>query len=322
MPTGVSILKFDQDAPGSKSQPFQGPLTSNLISPSGFIYEHLVTLSDVDQFKHTSFANYVRLMFVAADTLFLTYLGPEYAAARKMRLKFSKLHFKRQTVVGDVISIRVYDGAAQGSEIPLHFDFVLAGSNEAVATGFQLYEVVSPETEKPLSMTADMTSMIEAIKDPNFSDKEDVEPLEENDWRPNCEVYLYNAVKPFFKHTDYYGHVHPFNYAEWTSFVRESFFSEKCDDFRRIIASEIAMMTSKITVAMLSGSAFADPIQARLTVTRIKKVSFDVVIRYWNDRTKSFVAYTKHTLVFVDPKTGAFNPIPASIRESIAPFAH
>lgn len=289
---------------------------------SGFIHRYLVTLSDIDQFKHMSFANYVRLLFVSSDSLFLKHLGPGYPSTHRMNLICSKLQFKRQTVAGDQIDIRIYDGAANGSNLPLYFEFFLGDPKEVVAEGFQMYQIVDPSTKRLLEPSADILKMIDAIRDVSHDQKEAVELLSDADWRPGCEIYIYNAFRPFFKHTDFYGAVHPFYFAEWTSHVREAFFSEKCSDFRNIIESEIAMMTSKIIVTLMDDSRFADPIQARLTVTRVKKFSFDVVIRYWNERLKGFVAYTRHTLVFADPKTKSFAPIPNSIRESIGPYVH
>lgn len=289
---------------------------------SGFTHRYLVTLSDIDQFKHMSFANYVKLLFVSSDSLFLKHLGSAYPFTHRMNLICSKLHFKRQTVAGDQIDIRIYDGAANGSYLPLYFEFSLGTPKEVVAEGFQMYQIVDPLTKSALVPSNEILKMIDLIRDEQLGQKEEVELLSDSDWRPSCEIYIYNAFRPFFKHTDFYGAVHPFYFAEWTSHVREAFFSEKCLDFRNIIESEIAMMTSKIVVTIMDDSRFADPIQARLTVTKVKKCSFDVVIRYWNERLKTFVAYTRHTLVFADPKTKTFAPIPGSIRESIEPYIH
>ena len=39
-------------------------------------------------------------------------------------------------------------------------------------------------------------------------------------------VFIYDRIKVFFKHTDYYGKVHVYNYLEWMSYAREAFFNK------------------------------------------------------------------------------------------------
>jgi len=134
------------------------------------------------------------------------------------------------------------------------------------------------------------------------------------------KIFVYDKLRIFFKHTDYYGVVHPYNYLEWTSYVREAFFSEMCGDFRRILESPIKMMTTKIELSGLKDSLFGDDIEGRFTTTQIKKVSFDVIVRFFNKRKKIVVCETRHTLVFVDSDTQRFATIPENIKNSIVFF--
>ena len=136
---------------------------------------------------------------------------------------------------------------------------------------------------------------------------------------PN-KIFIFDKIKIFFKHTDYYGFVHPYNYLEWTSYVREAYFSEICQDFKAIIESKVKMMTSKISLAMYEDSMFGDNIEARFVTSKIKKVSFDVIIQFYNKRLQKNVAETQHTLVFVDSSTMQFTTIPQALKDVIIDY--
>jgi len=138
--------------------------------------------------------------------------------------------------------------------------------------------------------------------------------------KTQSKTYIYDKLSVFFKHTDYYGFIHPYNFYEWTSYVREAFFSQHCGDFFNILNSPIKMMTSKISAEMYDDSIFGDNIEARLTTARIKKISFDVIVNYYNKRLYKIVCKTQHTLVFVDSESQRFASIPVEIRESAAQY--
>lgn len=136
---------------------------------------------------------------------------------------------------------------------------------------------------------------------------------------PN-KVFIFDKIKVFFKHTDYYGYVHPYNYLEWTSYVREAYFAEICQNFHSIIESKVKMMTSKINLIMHDDSFFGDDLEARFVTSKIKRVSFDVIIQFYNIRLKKNVAQTQHTLVFVDALIGQFAAIPDSLKNVIVDY--
>ena len=131
------------------------------------------------------------------------------------------------------------------------------------------------------------------------------------------KIFIFDKIRVFFKHTDSYGFLHPYNFLEWTSYVREAYFSEMCPNFREITNSPIKMMTAKITSTVYGDSVFGDDIEARFTTSRIKKVSFDVIIHFYNKRLAEIVCQTQHTLVFVDSESQKFTAIPCSLRQVI-----
>lgn len=136
----------------------------------------------------------------------------------------------------------------------------------------------------------------------------------------NHKTFIYDKIGVFFKHTDYHGFVHPYNFLEWMSYTREAYFSQVCKDFHAILDSPVKMMTAKVDFTNCDDGIFGDPIEARLTITRIKKVSFDVIIRFLNGRTKKMICETQHTLVFVDSRTNGFTAIPKSLNEAIVEY--
>ncbi len=133
-------------------------------------------------------------------------------------------------------------------------------------------------------------------------------------------TYIYDKISPFFKHTDYYGFVHPYNYYEWTSYVRERFFQDTIPNFLEVISRPIKMMTAKIYCAIRDNASFGNDFEARLTVGKIKKVSFDMVIHFFDLKQKKVVCETKHTVVFVDSRDGSFAPIPLEMQKVIAGY--
>lgn len=134
------------------------------------------------------------------------------------------------------------------------------------------------------------------------------------------KVFVYDKLRVFFKHTDYHGFIHPYNFLEWTGYVREAFFSEMCVDFRELLNSPIKMMTTKIIATYYNDGLFGDELEARLSTSKIKKVSCDIIVRFFNKRTGKISCTTWHTLVFVDSDTQQFTTIPRSIREAVSNF--
>lgn len=134
------------------------------------------------------------------------------------------------------------------------------------------------------------------------------------------KVFTFDKLTAFFKHTDYHGFVHPYNFFEWTSYVREAFFQETVSNFEEILSRLIKMMTVKITCSSLNDSRFGDNFQARLTVGKIKRVSFDMIIRFWNLTRQQIASETSHTIVFVDSEKGQFAPIPEEIMRVIVHY--
>ena len=90
-----------------------------------FVYKYVVMLSDIDQFKHMSFANYLKLMFLATDALFISCLKPEFLSHHRLKLLNSRMQFKRQTTVGDNVLIKVNSSGMEHKTFSLLYTFVI-----------------------------------------------------------------------------------------------------------------------------------------------------------------------------------------------------
>jgi len=132
--------------------------------------------------------------------------------------------------------------------------------------------------------------------------------------------FTFENARVFFKHTDYYGNVHPYNYFEWTSYVREAFFQETVQNFCEVLSRNIKMMTTKISSEMIEDSHFGDKFQARLSVDKVKKVSFDMIVKFYNTRINKVACKTVHTVVFVNELTSRFAAIPDEMQRVIARY--
>lgn len=287
-------------------------------SEKTFVYKYVVMLTDTDQFQHMSFANYLKLMFLAADALLVPCLNHNFLAKTRLKLTASSMQFKRQTAPGDTVLVKVNASEISNSSFSLLFTFLVKGSGELVGLGRQAYELVSVATNTQEPIPNQIKNVLVSIK---VGEGDIVTGIEMKNLEESAhKTFVYDKIDVFFKHTDYHGFVHPYNYLEWTSYVREAFFSEICDEFREIIASPVKMMTARIGASFKSNSSFGDHIEARFCTSKIKKVSFDVNIVFVNKETQEELCATKHTLVFVDSRTNEFTHIPAPLKKVVSEY--
>ena len=115
-------------------------------SQKSFVYKYIVMLSDVDQFKHMSFANYIKLMFLAADALFVPCLNQVFLAQNRLKVAKTLMRFHKQTEVGDSILIKITSSNLSSSCFSLFYIFSIENTDQLVASGQQDFELLSPLT--------------------------------------------------------------------------------------------------------------------------------------------------------------------------------
>lgn len=129
-------------------------------SQKAFVYKYVVMLSDTDQFKHMSFANYLKLMFLASDALFVSFYTEDFLEINRIQMVNSRMQFKRQTMTGDDILIKVNSTNIGDSDFVLLYTFVIEGTGELVGLGRQSYEVVDRTRKKLCSMPAGIKNFL------------------------------------------------------------------------------------------------------------------------------------------------------------------
>lgn len=133
-------------------------------SEQSFIYKYIVMLSDIDQFKHMSFANYLRLMFLSTDALILSSIELDFFPRTRVKLLTSRMQFKRQTAAGDHILVKINASEIGDTGFTLIYTFVIEGSAELVALGRQTYELVNASTGMPETLPEAVKKMLMPIK--------------------------------------------------------------------------------------------------------------------------------------------------------------
>jgi len=132
-------------------------------SQKAFVYKYVVMLSDTDQFEHMSFANYLKLTFLATDALFISCFDKNFLELSRLKLKSSRMQFKKQTVAGDNILIKVNASSVDKMQFSLLFTFVIEGTAEIVGLGRQTYELLNIKSQQQEELTTNIKSLIGPI---------------------------------------------------------------------------------------------------------------------------------------------------------------
>lgn len=124
-------------------------------SQKEFVYKYVVTLTDTDQFQHMSFANYLRLMFLATDALLQPALTREFLSKTRLRLIHSRFQFKRQSAPQDGLLVKINASGIGGNQFSLLYTFVIEETADLVGLGRQAFELrkLNGNSEEPLPET-------------------------------------------------------------------------------------------------------------------------------------------------------------------------
>ncbi len=133
-------------------------------SQNVFIYKYVVMLTDTDQFKHMSFANYLKLMFLATDALLTPVINPAFLMTYRLKVKNSRMQFKKQSAPGDVILVKVNASEVNVSNFSLLYTFLVEGSAELVGLGRQSYELLDLKTNVTETIPEQMRNVLLPIR--------------------------------------------------------------------------------------------------------------------------------------------------------------
>ena len=113
-------------------------------------------------------------------------------------------------------------------------------------------------------------------------------------------TFTYDKIKVFFKHTDYHGFVHIYNYLEWMSYAREAFFSDLFQSSSVDIADMFSIVTINVEYNFIADAKFGDDIKIVIFTENVRKVSFDVCFEFYLSGDGKKIGLGRQTLVFLD----------------------
>jgi len=128
-----------------------------------FVYKYVVTMIDTDQFEHMSFANYLKLMFLATDALFLSASDPRFFLKNRVGLVNSRMQFRRQSSVGEKILIQINSVRDSGPNFSLIYTYVIEGKGDVVALARQTYQLLAGGTRSE-SLPPVISGLLESIQ--------------------------------------------------------------------------------------------------------------------------------------------------------------
>jgi len=113
------------------------------------------------------------------------------------------------------------------------------------------------------------------------------------------------------------GIVHLEKLAEWMSMGRERFFRNTCPDHLKFVENDVSMFTVQMSIAVIGSSEWADKVEAIISMTKIKKISFEIHFDFLNKRTKEIIAQGIQKVAFVKSNEENFSPIPDDIKTAV-----
>lgn len=113
-------------------------------------------------------------------------------------------------------------------------------------------------------------------------------------------IFNFDQISVFFKHTDYHGFVHPYNYLEWMSYTREAFFQELVPNFLELCNRNIKMVTVSVEFELFQDCVFGDRILVRIYAENVKRLSFDVIFQFYNKKTGVLLGVGRQRITFID----------------------
>jgi len=123
--------------------------------------------------------------------------------------------------------------------------------------------------------------------------------------------------KIYFEDISPSGMVHLEKIAEWMSMGRERFFRTTCPDHLSFVNTEVSMFTISMTMFDLKKSRWADDIEAIITFSKIKKISFEIHFDFYNKREKELIAKGLQKVAFIKQNEKNFAPIPKDIKVAV-----
>ncbi len=136
----------------------------------------------------------------------------------------------------------------------------------------------------------------------------------------NHKTFVYDKIGVFFKHTDYHGFVHPYNFLEWMSYAREAFFQELVPNFMELCQRDIKMVTSEVEYQATADAFFGDKIVIKIFSEKVKRLSFEVIFNFYREEDNTLLGEGRMRLTFLDATSGRPTLIPEELKKVVLEF--
>ncbi|MEI7751144.1 MAG: hypothetical protein WCJ71_03540, partial [Candidatus Omnitrophota bacterium] len=110
------------------------------------------------------------LMFLATDAMFLSCSDRDFLSIYRFQLLASRMHFKKQSNIGDSILIKVNVAKGGPETFSLLYTFALEGAGDLVALAKQTYGVL--DMKKKIQVSPMSLNRIKGVLDPISVDEE------------------------------------------------------------------------------------------------------------------------------------------------------
>lgn len=131
------------------------------------------------------------------------------------------------------------------------------------------------------------------------------------------KIFTFDKITVFFKHTDYHGFVHGYNYLEWMSYAREAFFQSMVNNFQEVCERSVKMVTTQVEFEQQDDAVFGDEIEFHIYSQRVRRSSFDVIFQVYRKKDRKKLGLGRQTLAFLDASTGRLTEIPSELKEPV-----
>jgi len=136
----------------------------------------------------------------------------------------------------------------------------------------------------------------------------------------SVKVFTFEKLTVFFKHTDYHGFVHPYNFLEWMSYAREAFFQELVPNFMELCQRDIKMVTSEVEYRATADAFFGDKIVIKIFAEKVKRLSFEVIFNFYRVKDNILLGEGRMQLTFLDATSGRLTQIPEELKKVVLEF--
>ena len=133
-------------------------------------------------------------------------------------------------------------------------------------------------------------------------------------------IFTFDKITVFFKHTDYHGFVHAYNYLEWMSYAREAFFQDLVPNFLELCERNIKMVTAVVEFRHLADAIFGDQVVVKIYSENVKRLSFDVIFEFCRKKDSLMLGKGLQRLTFLDAEAGRPVRIPEELKSAVLMF--